>query len=155
MKTLGEDLKLFFAEVELDGIPWGYLIALNSSEEKASFRPEHPGDIEAVAWDPLSGSPVEGKAEVPPQGMCVFLLSPVVEGVAMLGDLKKILPIHSGFEAHADGGLWLELPQGGEIAFHGKRPHVELARGRITEEKRDGEVLRIRFSPKTTVRAWR
>ena len=47
-------------------------------------------------------------------------------------------------------------PQGGEIAFYGKRdPHFEFLGGRLLEKRREDTLLRVRLSPGSTVRLWR
>ncbi|MGY4706391.1 hypothetical protein ACVNPS_01375 [Candidatus Bipolaricaulota sp. J31] len=153
LKSLDGEVVLFFSEVSLDGIPWGYLIALNTSEDEASVRPEHPADVEALAWDLAEGAPVRGRAKIPPRGMKVFLLAPEVHGVLFLGEPERLLPVHAGLELHADGGLWVTARKEGELVLFGARdPHVELKRGRVLEKRREDTLLRIRVSPGSTVR---
>ena len=156
METLEGDVKLFWSEVDLDGIPWGYLVALNTGEDEAKVRLEHPGDRDFLAWDIRGGRAVEGKASVPPRGTRIFLLVPEVRGIFFIGHLGKLLPIHAGLELRGDGGLWIMAPQGGEFAFYGKRdPHFEFLDGRLLEKRREDTLLRVRLSPGSTVRLWR
>ncbi len=153
LKSLDEDVVLFFSEVSLDGIPWGYLVALNTSEDEAGIRPEHPADVEALAWDLAEGAPVRGRAGIPPRGMKVFLLAPEVHGVLFLGEPGRLLPVHAGLELHADGGLWVVARKEGEFLLFGARdPHVELKRGRVLEKRREDTLLRVRVSPGSMVR---
>ena len=154
--SLDGDVKLFWAEVSLDGTAWGYLIALNTSEAEAEFRPEHPADVDAAVWDLRERAPVRGRAAVPPRGMKVFLLVPEVSGVFFLGDTERLLPVHAGLELHADRGLWVVAAKGGEFALLGERtPHLEVRNGRVLEESREDALLRVRVTPGSTVRLWR
>jgi hypothetical protein len=153
VETLDEEVKLFWSEVTFDGIPWGYLVALNTSEDEAMFRPEHPADVEALVWDLREGGPVQGRAKIPPRGMKVFLIVPAVEGIFLLGDLGKLLPVHTGLELHRDRGLWIVATKGGEFALFGKKdPHIEFKRGRVREKRREGELMWVKLSPGSTVR---
>ncbi|NOX45274.1 MAG: hypothetical protein GXO72_06055 [Caldiserica bacterium] len=154
--TLEDEVKLFWGEVALDGTPWGYLIALNTSDAEAEFRPEHPADVEAAVWDLRERAPVRGRVAVPPRGMRVLLLVPEVSGVFFLGDTGRLLPVHAGLELHADRGLWVVAAQGGEFALLGERiPHLEMRKGRLLEKRREDALLRVKLSPGSVVRLWR
>lgn len=156
VETLEEEVKLFWSAVERDGIPWGYLVALNTGEDEAKVRLEHPRDRDFLAWDIREGRAVEGKASVPPRGIRIFLLAPEVRGIFFMGHLKKLLPVHAGLELRGDGGLWIVAPQGGEFALYGKRdPHFEFLDGRLLEKRREDTLLRVKLSPGSTVRLWR
>ncbi len=156
LESMDKEVKLFWSEVSLDGIPWGYLVALNTSEDEASFRPEHPADVDAVAWDVREGKEVPGRVTVPPRGMAILLFVPVVHGVFFVGERKKLLPVHGALELHGDGGLWVVARDGGEFLLLGERePHFEVKKGRILEKRREDALLSVKLSRGSTVRLWR
>ncbi len=114
--TLGNDVEVYRTERAAGAARWEYVVALNVSRRRASFRVPHERE-ESVVWDALRHRISESMSGTLESGeAAVFVLAPLHDGLAPLGLVDKIVTAPAGVVRSAEArDAWrIELDAPGE-----------------------------------------
>ncbi len=152
-RSLSSQVKLFWSRVEFDGIPWIYLLGINGGGEEARLRLEPPVDREFLLWDLREGALAPWRQTFAPGEMKAFLLSPLIKGVAFLGDPERILPVHRGMGLHPEEKIRFRVEGLGRLLVWSRGPvRVESKDGALAGLSREGELTVVHLSRPGTLR---